>query len=229
MLIHSSCLMTLLALPALLLLLLLLVLPWANPGSAHRWLYRTPLTRLGDFTLGILAARLYVMARDRPRVSRAGSPLALAAVAVTVVLMCWPSDVDSPWSWDLIYAVPAALLIFGLAVAPHSNPARILSLPFIVLLGEASYAFYLIHQFTLVYFGADRWAIGTSPTTIVYEAFTLGAIICLAVGLHIVVERPARIYIRRWATLPLASDTLRASVLADRDPLPPGIPGGALK
>lgn len=175
-------------------------LAWANPESAHRWLYRTPLTRLGDFTLGILAARLYVMTRGRAALSRIGTPLAIAAMTVTVVLMSLPGDVDSPWSWDVIYAVPSALLIFGLAVAPRGAPARLLSLPVIVLLGEASYAFYLIHQSALVYFGADRWGIGTSITTIVYEALTLGAILCLALGLHILVERPARIYIRRWAT-----------------------------
>jgi hypothetical protein len=34
-------------------------LPWSSVESAHRWLYVTPLTRLGDFTLGILAACLY--------------------------------------------------------------------------------------------------------------------------------------------------------------------------
>jgi peptidoglycan/LPS O-acetylase OafA/YrhL len=177
-------------------------LPWADPESAHRWLYRTPLTRLGDFTLGILAARLYIMTRGRAAVSRAGTPLAIAGTLVTVVLMSWPSDVDSPWSWDVIYAVPSVLVIFGLAVAPRGIPARILSIPVIVLLGEASYAFYLIHQSAIAYFGGDRWAIATSPTTIVLEALTLGAILCLAVGLHVLVERPARIYIRRWQHSP---------------------------
>jgi peptidoglycan/LPS O-acetylase OafA/YrhL len=201
-------------------------LPWANPGSAHRWLYRTPLTRLGDFTLGILAARLYVMTRGRAGLSRIGAPLALAAATVTIVLMSWPSDVDSPWSWDVIYAVPAVMLIFGLAVAPRSLPARLLSLPIIVLLGESSYAFYLVHQFTLVYFGADRWAVATSPTTVLYEMFTLGAILCLAVGLHVVIERPARIFIRRWASWIPATDRPPPSARADRGPLPVGIGDG---
>ena len=33
-------------------------LPLADPNSAHRWLYRMPLTRLGDFALGAIAAML---------------------------------------------------------------------------------------------------------------------------------------------------------------------------
>jgi peptidoglycan/LPS O-acetylase OafA/YrhL len=172
-------------------------LPWANPESAHRWLYRMPLTRLGDFALGVLAARIYALTRRRAALIKVGGLLALGAALVAVGLMAWDADLFSVWSWDLAYLLPAVLVIFGLAIAPRSLPARALSLPIMVLLGEASYAFYLVHKPAMEYFGADRWAVATSSTTIVYEALTLGAIMCLAVGLHVVVERPARRYIRR--------------------------------
>jgi peptidoglycan/LPS O-acetylase OafA/YrhL len=172
-------------------------LPWSNSESAHRWLYVTPLTRLGDFVLGILAARLYLYARERQRVVRAGGPLALASVIVIILLMVWPADLFSAWSWDIAYALPSLALIFGLAVAPRSRLARVLSLPLIVLLGESSYAFYLVHQRALEYFGAPRWGTAVSWSILVFEVLTLGAILCLAVGLHIVVERPVRLYIRR--------------------------------
>lgn len=172
-------------------------LSWADPESAHRWLYVTPLTRLGDFTLGILAARLYVQTQGRLGLARTGGPLAIGASLVIVALMAWPVNLDSAWSWDLAYALPATVLIFGLAVAPLSLPARMLSIPTVVLLGEASYAFYLIHMPALSFFGAGRWSVAVSPTTILYESLTLGAILCLAVGLHVMVERPARLYIRR--------------------------------
>ena len=38
-------------------------IPVTSAGSAHRWLYLMPLTRVGDFALGILAARAYVLLR----------------------------------------------------------------------------------------------------------------------------------------------------------------------
>ncbi len=172
-------------------------LSWADPESSHRWLYVTPLTRLGDFTLGILAARLYAQTREHVRLAQVGGLLAAVAGLVILALMVWPSNLYSAWSWDLAYALPAAALIFGLAAAPLSLPARMLSIPIVVLLGEASYAFYLVHMPALGFFGAGRWAVATSPTTVLYEALTLGAILCLAVGLHVMVERPARLYIRR--------------------------------
>jgi peptidoglycan/LPS O-acetylase OafA/YrhL len=172
-------------------------LAWQDPGSAHRWLYLMPLTRLGDFALGILAARLYVQTRERRALPRAGLPLVLGAAAAILAMMSWQGLIYTPWSWDLAYAVPAAALIFGLAIAPLSMPARFLSLPFMVLLGEASYAFYLVHDPAIGFFGAGRWAGNGSLTLVVYEALALGAILALAVGLHTTFERPARAYLRR--------------------------------
>jgi peptidoglycan/LPS O-acetylase OafA/YrhL len=174
-------------------------LPWLDADSAHRWLYRTPLTRLGDFTLGILTARIYLQIRGTRAAARFGGPLAILAGLITIGLMARPADLYSAWSWDLLFMLPAALVIFGLAAAPHHRLARMLALPFMILLGESSYAFYLIHQPALEYFGAGRWAVGTSATTIAYEALTLGAIVCLAIGLHVAIERPARRYVRRLA------------------------------
>jgi peptidoglycan/LPS O-acetylase OafA/YrhL len=158
-----------------------------------------PLSRLGDFTLGILAARLYAQSRGQAILAKTGGLLVVVAGIGTIGVMSWPATVDSAWSWDVLYAVPAVLVIVGLAVSPLSFPAKALSLPVVVLLGESSYAFYLIHQPALADLGAGRWSIATSPTTIIYEVLTLGAIMCLAVGLHVLVERPARRYIRRLA------------------------------
>ncbi len=174
-------------------------LSWLDPGSAQRWLYRTPLTRLGDFVLGILTARIYLRVRLRAAAASVGYVLTVVAAVVTICLMAWTALLFTAWSWDLVYMLPAALVIAGLALAPSSLPARVLASPMFVLLGESSYAFYLIHKPMMEYLGAGRWAVGTSITTIAYEALTLGAIICTAVGLHVVIERPARRKLRHWA------------------------------
>ena len=170
-------------------------------GSAHRWLYRMPLTRLGDFSLGMLGALLYTQTRTRRTVERAGAPLAIGAMAAVLALMAWPALLFTGWSWDIAYAIPAAIFIFGLASAPASLPARMLSLPFLVLLGEASYAFYLVHAPAIAFLGGGQWANSVSLTTIALEALTLGAILALAVGLHITFEGPSRTYLRRALSL----------------------------
>jgi len=192
-------------------------LPLTNPGSAHRWLYRTPLTRLGDFALGILAARLFVLTRGEERVARIGRPLAWAAALAIVALMAWPALIYTAWSLDLSYALPAVLLIFALAAAPASLPARALSLPAMVLLGEASYAFYLVHSPAIGLLGAGGWARAMSPTALVLEFLTLGAVVALAIGLHFSVERPARVRLRRWLSL----STFRRASGGPRSPSAP--------
>ncbi|MHB2000817.1 MAG: acyltransferase family protein [Solirubrobacteraceae bacterium] len=172
-------------------------LPWTDPSSAHRWLYRTPLTRLGDFTLGILAARLYLFTRSARRLEEFSSYLAAGSALLIALLMAWPPDVFSAWCWDAAYAGPTAVLLFGLAAAPRARLARLLSVPLMLLLGEASFAFYMVHQPAIGLLGGYLWATATSATTVAFEVLTFGAILCLAVGLHLIVERPARVYLRR--------------------------------
>jgi peptidoglycan/LPS O-acetylase OafA/YrhL len=172
-------------------------LPWTDGGSAHRWLYRTPLTRLGDFLLGILVARLFVQIGGRAGVARLGHWLAPAAALALVGLMAWPDLLFTAWSWDVAYAIPAAVLIFGLAVAPTGWLARGLALPVVVLLGEASYAFYLVHSPAISFLGAGAWSERVSGSIVALEAFNVAAIAMLAVGLHLFVERPSRRWLRR--------------------------------
>lgn len=193
---------------------------WTDPGSAHRWLYRTPLTRLGDFALGILAARLYIQTRGQESIRRLGLPLVLGAAAVVIGLMCWEDLVFTPWGWDFAFGVPAAVFIFGLAVAPLSWPARFFSLPLIVLLGEASYAFYLVHEPAIGFLGAGLWDSGISLTRVVYEGLALGAILALAVGLHMIIERPARNYVKRILLWKRVAKPLPARTTAN-DPIAP--------
>jgi peptidoglycan/LPS O-acetylase OafA/YrhL len=177
-------------------------LPALDPASAHRWLYRTPLTRLGDFLLGILAARLFVQVGGLRAIGDLGRWLASAGAVAIVVLMSWPALVGSAWSFDVAYAVPAVLLIFGLAVAPTGWLARGLSLPAVVLLGEASYAFYLVHLPAIGLLGAGQWANGVSGSIALLEAFNLGVIVMLAIGLHLFFERPSRRWLRGRLSLP---------------------------
>jgi peptidoglycan/LPS O-acetylase OafA/YrhL len=177
-------------------------LPMTDPGSAHRWLYRTPLPRLLDFMLGILAARLYLELRHRQPWAQLGTVLAIAAGVTIVSLMALPAHFQSAWSLDASYAIPAAIMIFGLAIAPGGLPARSLALPFIVLLGEASYAFYLVHQPLLGILGAGQWATAVTMSSVAYELATLGLVLAVAVGLHVTVETPARIWIRKLAHRP---------------------------
>lgn len=172
-------------------------LGWADPASAHRWLYRTPLMRVGDFLLGILAARIYLKLRDRAVGARLGWWLIVPAAGVSVILAAQPALVFTAWSWDAMYAPLAAALILSLALAPTHPVSRLLSQRTIVFLGEASFAFYLIHYTVLHLLGAGAWSSGVTPALVVVEAFNLGLTTALAIGLHVGIEKPARVIVKR--------------------------------
>jgi peptidoglycan/LPS O-acetylase OafA/YrhL len=186
-----------------------------DPASAHRWLYRTPLVRIGDFLVGVLAARVHLRTREREASARLGAWLVPTAIGSTLLLATQPALLDSVWSWDAMYAVPAAALILGLAMAPESPVGRLLSLRGVVLLGEASFAFYLCHIEVTRLVDAGSWKAALTPQTVVLEIVNLLFAIALAIGLHVTVERPARSFVRR-----LLDPTVRPRD-AGRPPGPP--------
>jgi peptidoglycan/LPS O-acetylase OafA/YrhL len=174
-------------------------LPVTDPASAHRWLYRMPLVRLGDFALGILAARLLLRIRDSGWAGALGSWLIVGSLTWTVLAAAQPALVHGAWSWDALYAPPSVALILGLALAPAHPVSRLLSLRLVVFLGEVSFAFYLMHKTVIEIVGAGQWQhTGLTVPSVVLEATKLGFAAMLAVGLHVGVERPARTVVRRW-------------------------------
>lgn len=172
-----------------------------DPGASHRWLYRNPLARLGDFILGVVAARLFVTAwsaRQRSRRAQMwmGWMAPLAALAFLGV-MAYKPLVYTPWAWDVAYAVPAVLLIFGLAAAPQTRLSRFLSRPTVVFLGAASYSFYMIHALLMGKVGAGLWTSQMSVMTVLFEIASFGIVLAAAAGLYVLVEDPARKRIQR--------------------------------
>jgi len=174
-------------------------LPVTDPDSAHRWLYRMPLTRLGDFVLGILAAKLFVRLRDGRRSGALGSWLISLSLLWTLLAAAQPGFVHSGWSWDALYAPPSVALILGLALAPRQWVSRVLSVPVVVFLGEVSFAFYLTHKTVIELVGAGQWEhTGLTVAAVVLEATKIAFATALAIGLHLGVEKPARSVVRRW-------------------------------
>lgn len=169
-------------------------LPVEDPASGHRWLYRNPATRLGDFLLGIFGA-VYFMRfakTDRATVRRWGFVTVLAAMLMLVLLASKPMY-RSAFSWDVAYALPALLVIVGLAMNGETLISRVLASPALVLLGEASYALYLLH---LPAAPLRHRTDGGLPYEIVLYAIYLVMMIALSIGLHIAIEKPARRWIR---------------------------------
>lgn len=164
------------------------MLPWDDPASAHRWLYRTPLLRIPDFTIGVTLA-LLVARRPTHRIA----PVAqFFGVVATVGLMCSDRLLFSVVSWDIAYLVPAAALIWGLASGQWTWLARLLATPPIIYAGAISFGVYLWHAPLLDLLAPAGDGLGWVLESAVFVAVTF----LVAAGGHAVIEEPVGRWIR---------------------------------
>jgi peptidoglycan/LPS O-acetylase OafA/YrhL len=155
-----------------------------------------PASHLFEFMLGILTARLHCICQQAPsRVQRLQryAPWMLAASAG--IYFC-----AVPWT----HALPLQLLTHGFfaplfctavvsLAAGNERIDKIFSIGWLVLLGEASYALYLIHS-PLLFILRSRMEKYGGWLFCVYVFLCVG----LSVLSYLYIEKPARLRIHRW-------------------------------
>lgn len=159
-------------------------LPITNPASAHRWLYRMPSSRLGDFLLGMIAALMvsqyeHVVRRWATSIRTAGY------VASTVILGMLLHRPTPAFAWDVAFAIPFVIVITWMATEESGQAARFLGSKAMVFAGEVSFAFYLVHvpaaQYWQKLHAGHEW--------VDYCAQFI-FISLIAVGFHFMIEKP---------------------------------------
>ena len=161
-----------------------------DSNSTHRWLYRSPITRIGDFIYGIGLAGIYLSVPKVRKVQIFASSMAYISIASIVFMMYFTSP-QTAISWDLQYAFPAGTLILGLALNQTSYLSRLLSTNVFVRLGEISFTFYLIHT-VLPFDGSLK---NTTTLGIAYYILNLALFCAVSYSLFQFVEKPSRKFI----------------------------------
>ncbi|WP_223639631.1 acyltransferase [Corallococcus sp. EGB] len=167
-----------------------------NSGPWMLALRFNPLARVPEFVLGILAARLFMLragAAPRPR------PVLLAVVGGGVVAaLLGSTSLPFPLLHNGLLAPVFAALILLLARS-EGVVARVLASRPLRLLGEASYALYLLHMPLLFAWKSVLKRLGASPTSVWAVAVFCVGTVCTSVLAYERVEKPARGWIRdQW-------------------------------
>ena len=148
-----------------------------------------PLYALPEFLAGIALGWLYLRFDPGPR--RANLLATTSLILLTATLFASEHIPLLLLNNGLLIPVFALLI---LSLCHHSWLSRLLAHPALVLLGESSFAFYLIHllfnDWTKVYFGPGE---SLAATTLKLAIITL-----LSIALHLTVERPCRRLILAW-------------------------------
>lgn len=172
-------------------------LPSTSSRSAHRILYRTPVTRLAEFVVGMCLALLFVRGA---RLTRSIASVVQVGAASIVLIACAlggrSSGALNAAYYGVLWTVPFALLIYSLA-SDEGVVARGLRTPVMVRLGAASYALYLTHWKLLHWIDPDGLdtATGLSAYAEMFGLIALGLLV--AELMHRFVEQPCRRWLMR--------------------------------
>ena len=150
---------------------------------------RLPILALPQFLAGISLGWLYLHFRPRPKTA---SFLAAAGIVCLAVTLMLANHLPFVVLHNGLLLPFFSMIILGLA---ESNwLSRLLSIPVLVLLGEASFSLYLVH------FIYNDWVKSTfmASDTILGAVWKLAVVIPISVLLHLCVERPCRRVILGW-------------------------------
>lgn len=160
-----------------------------------------PIARLGEFALGMCLAHA-LRSGWLPR-WRVGVILVAGAAAVSIIAMAiatdWlgaAGDALRPFTNEWMLVLCASLIV-AVAARDLRGGASLLRHWVLVRLGEASYAFYLVHA-TVIY--ATLALVGRQVGAIALAWYPLMLVVSLAVAfaLHLWVEKPVERRLRRW-------------------------------
>jgi peptidoglycan/LPS O-acetylase OafA/YrhL len=169
----------------------------ANKGG----LYYFSLTHIDTFVLGAVAGAVYL----RRGMHGVESPRAMTALFVASVLSAgllafwWQVSIWPPYVWysPLIYtpiALSMACLVYAVVANPNACYARPLRWYPLRVFGLLSYGIYLVHVVVMLAV-RQRVAGGnvdamSSADLALCVAYVLAGTVCVAAGLHVLIERP---------------------------------------
>src|SRR5690606_12361512 len=123
-----------------------------SAGKQHYLIYIFPLTRLLDFMVGILLCRIYCHFKSKG-ISINPDAFQVFSILLLILAIVMKQNVLQAYRYDLYYILPMSFLIFSFAYS-EGKISSFLSTKIFILLGEASFSLYLIHQLVIKYISA---------------------------------------------------------------------------
>lgn len=179
-------------------LLSLLVAMFLLPSAWHKVaFYYNPIGRLGEFVLGIVLFRIYQLYRAKQWTYRQATLLEVTSVAAFIVFYSFHEQVPPVYRLS-VYYWPSMVFLLYIFARSEGALSKGLSAPALVLLGEVSFAFYMIHYRVggMLKIANYRF-MHIEQASLAYFLIYFLATLVASVALHFLFERPANQYLRR--------------------------------
>ena len=116
--------------------------------SIKGYWYVNPITRFPDFIVGILLFRLYDYLKKQNITTCQGNMIEFASIAVFLGFYLYAAEIPKVYRYSCYYWLPVALILISFSLQ-KGVVSKLLSNRFLVIGGEISYSFYLIHLLVL--------------------------------------------------------------------------------
>ena len=151
--------------------------------------YVNPITRFPDFIAGMLLFPLYERLKDKPITFRQGSLMEIGAVILFLTFYMCASEIPKVYRYSCFYWLPVAVVLISFSLQ-KGILSRILSHRFLVVGGEISYGFYLIHLFILLSYAKWQKEVGFDIAWYISVPVLFGITVLLSLLSYRYFERP---------------------------------------
>lgn len=159
--------------------------------------YVNPVTRFPDFLMGMALYRLSIKCRDRKLGYITASLLEVGSILLFLLFYLYSADVlPKVYRYSCYYWIPIGLLLLIFSLQ-RGVLSRLLSNKYLLIGGEISFSFYLIHLFII---DSYQKMVATYQLQISWM-IAIPAIFCLTIGLSLLsyyyFEKPANKWVKQ--------------------------------
>lgn len=181
----------------LLLMLAGMILTPAEQIKAY-W-YVNPITRLPDFLIGVLLYQFYQSSCNQKISYNMGTLLEIGSIVLFFLFYLAAADIPKVYRYSCHYWLPISLLILIFALQKGSI-SRLLSNKYLIIGGEISYSFYLIHLFIILTYSKMSTLYQWPTQWLVSVPIILCITIVLSLLSYYYFEKPANRWVKRILT-----------------------------
>lgn len=181
---------------------LLVVGMYFTPENAIKgYWYVNPVTRFPDFIVGMLLFQGYERLKNKNISALQGSILEIAAILLFLAFYLYAAEIPKVYRYSCFYWLPIAAILIGFSLQ-KGVVSRVLSNRFLVIGGEISYSFYLIHLFVLLSYAEWQKQTGFSVAWYMAVPVLFCVIVLLSLFSYYCFEKP----VNRWVKSRLNRD-----------------------
>lgn len=162
----------------------------------HWFYYINPLFRIFDFIIGLLIYELYTMLKKHTYKIKISSFLEVISILIFFVFCYFSQHIDQKFKWSIFFWFPMSLIILVFAFQ-KGKISNFLSNKSLLILGEISFAFYMVHQLVIQLLGLLNYKFHffENGYLLILTAFVSSLVLSYLV--HFYFERPLNYYLRK--------------------------------